>query len=52
LFSEKIDQISVVSPNFRGVVPSFQVVAENFQSMDDSEEFLIMDFIIPFSRLE
>jgi hypothetical protein len=52
LFREKIDQISVVSPDFCGVIPSLQVVVENFQGTNDGKEFLIMDFVILFSRLE
>jgi hypothetical protein len=52
LFREKIDQVSVVSPDFCGVVSSLKVVAENLQGTDDGKELLIMDFVISFSRLE
>jgi hypothetical protein len=52
LFREKIDQVSVVSLDFRGVVLSLKVVAENFQGTDDGKELFIMDFVISFSRLE
>ena len=51
LFLEKINQIAVVGPYFKNVVPPFQVMATDVKGNHNSKEFLIVDFIITLRRL-
>ena len=52
LFLGKVDQITVVSPDLEGLWAAFQVMAKNFQGMDDSQEFLIVNFVVSFCWLK
>ena len=52
LLCRKIDQIAMIGPNFKVIVPSFQVMAKNFQGANNGEEFFIMNFIVVFSWLQ
>src|SRR4051812_30197367 len=46
--SHKVLQIFMVCPDVKGVLSPFKVVSPLFQSPDDGQHLLVMDFIVPF----
>ena len=51
LFSRKVNQITVIRPDFNRAYVALQIVAEMFQCLNNGQKFLIMDFIVSFCRL-
>ena len=50
-FFREVDEVTVVSPDFKDVRVAFEVVTKNFQGPDDSKEFFIMNFVVAFCWL-
>jgi len=52
LFYAKVCKVVVVCPYFEGVWVAFQIVTEGLKSTYNGEEFLIVNIVILFCRLE
>ena len=48
LFSLKVGQVIVVSPDFEGNRVSFKVVVKGFEGSYDGQEFFVMDVVVLF----
>jgi hypothetical protein len=50
LFCVKVCQVVMVCPDFKGFPVAFQVVVEEFKSMDNVKKFFIVNVVILFHR--
>ena len=46
----EIRQVLVISEHLSGKRGSVEIVSPRFQGMDDSEEFSVIDIVVPFRR--
>jgi hypothetical protein len=52
LCGHEVLQVSVISPDFDFMLGAFDEVPPFFKCTDDSQHFLVMDFIVAFHGIE
>src|SRR5712671_2024767 len=51
LLCSEVGEVIVVGPYFEGFRMTLEVMAESFEGVNDSEEFLVVDVVVEFGRL-
>src|SRR5712672_1300492 len=51
LLCPEVGEVIVVGPYFEGFTMTLEVMAESFEGVNDSEEFLVVDVVVEFGRL-